>query len=338
MANTKNAIIRYRALDRCFSNRLVKYDINKLIEAVTRAVNDFEEGAGGVSRATVYADIAFMKSARGYNIDLDEDFKDGRTRYYRYTDPEFSINNLPLTETELNQLQTTVATLSQFKGLPQFDWLEEIIPKLKQGISTEQHNETIIGFDSNKYLKGIDHLGTLYNAIFYKRVLCIAYHPFEQGNASDITVHPYFLKQYNNRWFLFGHCPDHERTISTLALDRIAGIKELKKKYIPNKAVDWEEYFEDIVGVSKPPEGQVEKIELLVAPASAPYVMTKPLHGSQKKLKEDENGLLISLEVMVNMELTALILSFGERIKVVKPASFKNHIKAILRSAVKQYT
>ena len=150
MANTKNAIIRYRALDRCFSNRLVKYDINKLIEAVTRAVNDFEEGAGGVSRATVYADIAFMKSARGYNIDLDEDFKDGRTRYYRYTDPEFSINNLPLTETELNQLQTTVATLSQFKGLPQFDWLEEIIPKLKQGISTEQHNETIIGLRTSR--------------------------------------------------------------------------------------------------------------------------------------------------------------------------------------------
>ena len=36
----------------------------------------------------------------------------------------------------------------------------------------------------------------------------------------DFIIHPYYLKQFNNRWFLFG-LNDQYKTISNLALDRI---------------------------------------------------------------------------------------------------------------------
>jgi len=275
-----------------------------------------------------------MKSADGYNIDLDEDYKDGKTRYYRYSDPDFSINNMPLSETDVNHLKEAMILLSQFKGMPQFEWVEEVIPKLQQGIIPEKQ-KTIMSFDANQYLKGIEWLGDLYNAIAYKKVMNITYQDFKAPEPYMLEIHPYYLKQYNNRWFLFGFNPKHERALWNPALDRIVAIKESKSKHKPNKDIDWEDYFDDIIGVTKPEKSKVEKIELLFTPISAQYVLTKPIHGSQKKLKDNEDGLLIGLEVMVNTELINLILSFGERVKVIKPASLKTDIQKRLAVALR---
>jgi hypothetical protein len=115
--------------------------------------------------------------------------------YYRYVDPNFSINNMPLNEIEINRLMEAVDTLSQFKGMPQFKWLNELVPKLQQGISIKK--EIIIEFDNNEYLKGIDYLGQIYNAIYYKKVLLIEYQPFESESSINFTIHPHYLKQYN---------------------------------------------------------------------------------------------------------------------------------------------
>jgi len=65
----------------------------------------------------------------------------------------------------------------------------------------------IIAFDQNIDLKGIGFLGELFNAILFKRVLKIKYKSFTNEQFENQTIHPYYLKQYNNRWFLFGKNP-----------------------------------------------------------------------------------------------------------------------------------
>ena len=62
----------------------------------------------------------------------------------------------------------------------------------------------------------------------------------------------------------------------------------------------------------------------------APYVITKPIHESQKVKKHDENGLLITIEVFPNIELEKVILSYGSGVKVIGPKSFKDKIKKTL--------
>lgn len=313
----------------------MKYTFNDLLKEVNKALETYDSSTNGVGRATLYADIQFMESIEGWNIDLWKS-KSGREVYYTYSDPQFSINNMPINGVEVNYLKDSLLLLSQFKGMPQFEWIEEVIPKLQQGIIQEKPNY-ILSFDANQYLKGIEWLGTLYNAIAYKKVMIITYQDFKSNEPYVLEIHPYYLKQYNNRWFLFGYNTSHERPIWNLALDRIVAMKESKIKYRPNKEIDWEEYFDDIIGVTKPENGKVEKIELLFAPISLQYVLTKPLHGSQKKIKEDENGLLVGLEVMVNIEFISLILSFGEKVKVIKPQFLKNEIHRKLHEAIIQY-
>lgn len=163
----------------------------------------------GISRRQLFEDIAFMESEEGWSVDLGK-FRDGKKVYYRYTDLSFSINNMPLNELEIDQLKS-VDILSQFKGMPQFEWMHELVPKLQYGADASRSKNVIIEFDNNQYLKGIDNLGTLHNAILYKKVLSIAYHPFESPSAFDVILHPYYLKQYNNRWFLFGYNPEKEK-------------------------------------------------------------------------------------------------------------------------------
>lgn len=238
MATNKNALVRYKILDNCFRNNGRKYFINNLIEECNKALFELDSLSNGISRRQIFEDILFMQSSEGWSIPLSK-IREGRKIYYRYEDPNFSINNMPLNSFEVHQLQLALDILSQFKGMPQFEWVHELIPKLKQGmIYDNQLNSTIIDFDSNKYLKGIENLGLLYNAIYNKKVLSINYQPFNLNQSYNLKIHPYYLKQYNNRWFLYGYSPEKERFDWNMALDRIVEINEINENYHENLHID----------------------------------------------------------------------------------------------------
>ena len=336
MATTKHALIRYKILDNCFRSPGKKFFINDLIEECEKVLLEMDSESKGISRRQVLDDITFMESSEGWNIELAR-LRDGKKVYYRYADTSFSINNMPLNEIEINQLQSAAEILSQFRGMPQFEWINELIPKLQQGIAAKEKAPAIIEFDSNPYLEGIDHLGPLHNAIYYKKVLSVSYQPYESELPFEIIINPYFLKQYNNRWFVFGYNPVVERSDWNLALDRILSIKELPDSYIKNTTIDWEQYFDDIIGVTKPIDGVVEDIELHFLGKTSKYMKTKPLHGSQKSKWLDEKTLEVRLKVMLNYELERLILSYADSVVVIKPISLKSAIKDRLHSAINSY-
>lgn len=336
MAVTKNPLIRYKVLDSCFRNPGRRYFIEDLIQACDKVLAEIDSTSGGVSRRQIFEDIKFMESKEGWSIELNK-IRDSKRVYYRYANISFSINNMPLNEIEINQLKAAVDILSQFKGMPQFGWVNELVPKLQQGISTNNETTTIMEFDNNIYLKGIEHLGPLHNAIYYKKVLTISYQPFENDAPFDVVIHPYFLKQYNNRWFLFGYNPEKEKYDWNLAIDRIISIKETKGKYQKNNKIDWQEYFEDIIGVTKPVDAEPEKVVLHFKGRTGNYMETKPLHGSQKPKWIDENTLEVTLEIIINYELERLILSYADSVKVLSPLHLREKIVSRLQAASYQY-
>ncbi len=336
MATNKNALIRYKVLDNCFRNPGRRYFIDDLIAECESVLLEIDPASNGISRRQIFEDIAFMESKEGWSIELDK-LRDGKKVYYRYTDMSFSINNMPLNEVEINQLKAAVDILSQFKGMPQFEWVNELVPKLQQGIASDEVSATIMEFDSNQYLRGIEHLGPLHNAIYYKKVLTISYQPFENDSPSDVVIHPYFLKQYNNRWFLFGHNPEKQKYDWNLAIDRIISMKETKGKYQKNNKIDWQEYFEDIIGVTKPVDAFLENVVLHFKGKTGKYMETKPLHGSQKSKWLNDVTLEVNLQLIINYELERLILSYANNVSVIHPLSLANVIQNRLEEALKQY-
>jgi predicted DNA-binding transcriptional regulator YafY len=262
--------------------------------------------------------------------------KENKRVYYQYADTSFSINNMPLNETDINRLQTTLQTISQFKGMPQFEWMHELLPRLKQGSSSDSP-DTIVEFDNNQYLDGIGYIGPIYNAILYKKALKIDYLPYLYDNQFQIIIHPYYLKQYNNRWFLFGYNPEKDKYDWNIALDRIKNITEIPDKYIPNTNFDWNEYFEDMIGVTKPYHTEPEKIMLRFYGKTGHYIESKPIHGSQKSQWIDKDILEVQLELIVNYELERFILSYADSVKVIQPQSLIDKIKNRLQDGYQQY-
>ena len=334
MATNKNAQIRYKILDNCFRNSGRRYFIEDLISECNAKLLEIDPTSNGISRRQIFDDIHFMESSEGWEIDLLK-LKDGRRVYYRYEDMHFSINNMPLNESDINRLQTTLQTISHFKGMPQFEWMYGLLPKLKQG-STDAYSPAIMEFENNQDLKGIEHIGTLYDAILYKKVLSICYLQSFRDKVL-LTIHPYYLKQYNTRWFLFGYNPDKDKYDWNLPLDRIISINEIHKSYIPNTVIDWCEYFDNIIGVTKPENAAVEKITLHFFEKTGYYIESKPIHGYQKHRWLDTQTLEVHLELMINYELERLILSYADSVKVIQPQSLAELIKRKMRKGLERY-
>jgi hypothetical protein len=103
MAYTKNALIRYKILDTCFRNTGKRYFIEDLINECEKVLLELEPNSNGISLRQIRDDISFMKSTEGWEIELGN-FKDGKKMYYRYVDTSFSINNMPLNDLEINQM------------------------------------------------------------------------------------------------------------------------------------------------------------------------------------------------------------------------------------------
>lgn len=314
MSTNKHAIIRYQTLDKCFRNSGRNYAIDDLVEECNKSIYEYTGKEEGIKKRQLYDDIRFMESEQGWSIELKK-FKDGRRVFYKYEDSNFSISNQPLNETEAIQLREALLTLDRFKGLPQYNWINEISARLESSFNLKQKDEIIISFEQNEYLRGLQFIPELYNAILYKKVISITYKSFNSEEGFSITISPYYLKQYNMRWFLFGKSDKYE-TISNFALDRIEKIASTNEDYIVTN-IDFNEYFEDIIGVTIPSD-KIENIILQVDKTLIPYITTKPLHGSQK-IKEIENNFEVHLKLIPNYELETLILSFGEKLQVLEP-------------------
>lgn len=326
MATNKHAQIRYLALNKCFGNYGRRYYIADLVAACNEAIRDFSMKDDGVKKRQVYEDIKFMESERGWSANIEK-IKDGKQVYYRYKDRHYSINKSPLSQIELTQINEVIFTLSRLTGMPQFEWVSEISAKL-QDLSINRHsgNDRIIDFEQNQYLKGLEHITTIFNAIHHQRTLNINYAPFNGKNEIQYNFHAYYLKQYNLRWFVFGLTSTHHQ-ITNLALDRIVSAEESQIPYISNSKFDFNEYFDDIIGVTLPKNGLIETIVLSVKKDFLPYLETKPLHGSQTSLKSTKGESLLSFKLIINYELISKLLSFGSSVKVLEPAHLVQSIQ-----------
>jgi predicted DNA-binding transcriptional regulator YafY len=334
MSINKNAYLRYQVLDKCFSNKYRMFFIDDLLDEVNKALEEFNGDGSKVERRQLFDDIKFMESEAGFSIPLER-IRQGKKVYYRYSEPNFSIQNQKISDDEIETINAALMVLLRFRGIPQFEWVNEIFPKLQSAFQDEVPKE-IISFDQNEYLVGLDNLPTLYKSITNKSVLNIEYQSFKETKPKQLIIHPYYLKQFNKRWFLFG-LNGKDKLIYNLPIDRIKSISQSSEKYIENTTLDFKEYFEDIVGVSFTPNEKPLKIKLKVKNDVAPYILTKPLHGSQKKVEENDEFLIIEIVVIPNFELKQLLLSYGNGIEVISPLNYREEIRSNIKSMIHNY-
>lgn len=335
MPTGKNADLRYQVLDRCFSNFSRKYDIEDLLEKVNEQLYD-REGIT-INIRQLREDIKIMRDRVGYNAPIKAyRYGSGKKCYYRYTDESFSIFNNELRPEEVSKLRSTIEMLGRYRGIPDNAWLEEVISNLEYRFGVKSNQENIISFEQNEGLKGLDFLSEIIDATVHHQPLEIYYRTFK-GKESVNVLHPYHVKQFNNRWFLFGleECKG-KKQIANRALDRISKVTKANVPFIKNALVDFSTYFNNIIGVTHPKDDVKEETVILRFDKERfPYVVNKPIHLSQEIV--DEATCTLSIVVRPNKELEARIFSYGPQIEVVSPDWFREQISKEVAENYKKY-
>jgi predicted DNA-binding transcriptional regulator YafY len=196
--------------------------------------------------------------------------------------------------------------------------------------------QSTVGFEQNPFLKGLNHFTGIFNAIQHEVALKIKYQGYKQDKSTQVTLHPWYMKQYNNRWFLFGFNEEYQ-AITNFALDRIIDYEDSKIKYRHNDEVNFEEYFDDVIGVTVKRDAPVEKLRIKMSKEIWPYIESKPLHGSQKLKSKNETNVIIELAVQVNHELMALLFSYADAIEVIEPESLRERFKNLSGAVYNHY-
>ena len=318
MPANRNALIRYKTIDNCLRNKYRRWTLEDLIDACSDALYEYEGITKGISRRTIQMDIQMMRSEKlGYNAPIVV----YDNKYYKYEDEEYSITNTPLSEQDLKVMSEAVEVLRQVKGFSYFSNMGDIISRLEDHVtSARQKTIPVIDFEKNESLKGIDYLDMIYHAVVSKQVLRMKYRSFKARSASSFLFYPYLLKEYRNRWFVFG-VKQGTSVLVNLALDRIHSLEIAKEEsYRENTVFDPVTFFDDLVGVTKNTGSRAEVVRFWVDRLNAPYVETKPLHKSQRVVERQKDGSIVfEIEVVINQELRREICGFAEGIRVLSP-------------------
>jgi predicted DNA-binding transcriptional regulator YafY len=329
MPINRNALIRYRTIDKCLQNRRRKWTIEDLIDACNHALYEYEGIDKGVSLRTIRLDLNAMRSDKlGYNAPIIVKDK----KYYSYEDPGYSISNTPLSPQDLNVLQEVSHLLRQFKGFSHFQEVTEMVNRLEDKIYSEKNQRaSVIDFEKNELLTGIEWLDILYKAIVESIVLRVVYQSFRARTANELVFSPYLLKEYRNRWFVLG-VTGSSKEIMTLALDRIQLIAAMPEEpFQRTPAFDPHTWFKDIIGVTRNSADQLTRIEFLANHIHSPYIRTKPIHPSQQIVEQRKEGVLFAISVIPNFELDREFIGFGEGLKIISPASYVRRIQKKIR-------
>jgi predicted DNA-binding transcriptional regulator YafY len=335
MPVNRNALIRYRTIDNCLQNRYKKWTLDDLIDACSDALYEFEGIDKGVSRRSVQADIEMMRSNKlGYEAPIIVVDK----KYYTYADKNYSITNSPINQQDLKVLSEVSSLLKQFKGFNHFTDLNEMVSKLEDKIySQKTHSTPVIDFEKNDNLKGLEYIEGIRKAIVAKKTLCVTYQSFKAREASTFCFSGYLLKEYRNRWFVLGMPHKRNAQLLNLALDRIQSVEEHADDYRENKTIDFGTYYDDVIGVTKSPGQRAGLVVFWIDDANAPYVITKPLHHTQKVVSEENGGKVFTIRVILNFELERELLGFGPKIKVLGPRILVKQMKLLLQKSLNRY-
>ena len=332
MAESTRFDIRKRVIDRCLSSDR-GYSTHEIMEKCNEELEC--QGRGKVnSLNTIRDDI--MHIANNNFVEI-ETICDGRFKRYRYKDRNFSVYSAPLSEHDISNLKDITSNLNVYQGRPQFEFLKETIARIESVMSCHiKEQKPVVSFQDNPDLKGLDYFQPLLSAIKEKQTLKLTYQSFKNKEQDERIISPYYLKQYNNRWFLMASTKGFDN-ISQYALDRIISLDNTTEPYEENTRYDFETYFYDIVGVSRPKDRNVETICFKVSGSLKPYIETKPIHNTQTIIEDNNEYAVFQIKVIPNFELEQLLLSFGEGLEVLYPADFREKIAGRIKENAKKY-
>jgi predicted DNA-binding transcriptional regulator YafY len=325
MPHIKNALIRYRIIDRCIRNKYKPFPSKQELREAC------EENLFGSNYGEHICDSTIEKDLFNMRIDHDAPIKYSKKNDgYYYEDPNYSINDIPLTEEDLESILFAVNTLQQFREVDMFKQFGQAIDKIVDRVAIESKQtlnseNPIVQFETAYSTGGNEFLPQLYESIIGKNKVVFKYKSFKSVDFKERSVSPLLLKEYRNRWYLISF-DESKNDIITFALERMDNLQSTQETSIIPQDFDPKKYFEFSTGITAY-QGIPELIEIRADSISAKYIQSQPFHHSQELLTENDEYSIFQLKVFISEELIRSFLSFGGEIEVLAPERLRLILK-----------
>jgi predicted DNA-binding transcriptional regulator YafY len=192
---------------------------------------------------------------------------------------------------------------------------------------------SFVEFENKAAIEYIPNFKIVLDAIQQQLPITFKHNSFYHLKQEEYTLKPYFLKQYQNRWYVIG---ETEKGYRTFGIDRIENIIVGTKKFKP-KTEEAKDKFSHVIGLNYK-DHNIEKIQLSFHISQKLYIDSLPLHQSQKEINsKNENSFDIELLIHPNFEFRQQVLKYGSLVKVVEPKWLAEEIKEELRNSLENY-
>ena len=178
------------------------------------------------------------------------------------------------------------------------------------------------------------HLAPAIDAMRENKVISFDYLPYYRTRPGDVTLEPYFLKIFRQRWYITGRNVAENR-IKTYALDRIGTLKILNDTFEIDPTFDFDEYFRYSFGIVSS-KGEARRIAVRTDPNQAKYFRALPLHRSQDEVIHDRYSIFY-YNMRITPDLVAELLSYGPRVEVIEPPELRAMLRTYLEESLKFY-
>lgn len=189
-----------------------------------------------------------------------------------------------------------------------------------------------IQFEPIESLRGHENIKLILDAILLKRWVKFQYTRFDEDVTKTHEAIPCLLKRYQNRWYLIAKLKSNR--VVTFGIDRISDLKKTSATF-----KEGEEVFPDglnsVVGLNY--TGEPTRIVLEADKLQAKYLLSLPLHHSQKVISTTKNATRFEYLLIPNYELIQAILKLGHQVKVIEPKELKAEVVNALEKALQQY-
>jgi len=263
MPHIKNALIRYRIIDRMIRNPYKPFPSKSNLREAC------EESLFGSTYGDHICDSTIEKDLFAMRMEHDAPIKYSRKH------------------------EGYLQTLQQFQEVPYFKEFGSAIDKIATRVAvagTEgQASNAFIGFETSYASVGNQWLPLLLSAIQEKRICTFHYASFKSGVAKARKVLPVYLKEYRNRWYVITY--DFESAQwKTYALERMEALAVSDAHYTPDHTFNPAEFFAETIGITTENKAP-ERVEIEANEVASKYIESQPLHSSQVSL--GTNGMSV---------------------------------------------
>lgn len=191
-------------------------------------------------------------------------------------------------------------------------------------------------FHLEKHLPtGTQYIQQIIDAIKHRREIRFVYNK-DWDTRTERFVMPLLLKEYRSRWYLVAQ--ESSRSLPKIfALDRVSGVFETTQQFAYPEDFDPNQYFKNYFGIYRSADDDVEHIVFRTTAKTGKYLVSKPLHETQRLLSESGDRFTFELDLVPTYDFVAELLSLGDQVKVLEPGELSHKLKEIYLSALRQY-